>query len=94
MAERGHWVHRFAEGTDLHGETLPGVPVVEIAGGSRVLIEKHGGVVEYACERIRIRVSYGMICVFGSQLELLRMTKQQVIISGQIDGIRLQREDR
>ncbi len=91
MAEIGHWVQRLADGTDLQGEHLPGVPVVEIAGGNRVLIERHNGVLEYGCQRIRVRVSYGIVCVLGSQLELTRMTKQQLIISGHVDCVQLQR---
>ena len=31
---------------------LPGVPIVELAGDRRVLIENHRGVTEYGMERI------------------------------------------
>lgn len=94
MAQKGHWMQRLADGADLYGETLPGVPVVEIAGDRRVLIERHRGVVEYGAQRICVRVSYGIICVTGCGLELTRMTGQQLIISGQIDCVQLQRRCR
>lgn len=94
MAQKGHWMQRLADGADLYGETLPGVPIVEIAGDRRVLIERHGGVIEYGAQRIRVRVHYGVICVSGCGLELTRMTKQQLIISGQIDCVQLQRRCR
>lgn len=94
MTQKGNWVQRVADGADLHGESLPGVPIIEIAGDRRVLIERHSGVVEYGSERIRIRVRYGVICIMGRGLELTRMTKQQLIISGQIDCIQLQRRCR
>ena len=91
MAQKGHWVQKIADGADLYGEPLPGVPIVEIAGEGRVLIERHGGVIEYGDQRIRVRVRFGTICVLGNGLELTRMTKQQLIISGQIDCVQLQR---
>lgn len=94
MAQKGHWVQRLADGADLYAEPLPGVPIVEIAGDRRVLVERHGGVVEYGPERIRIRVRYGIVCISGCGLELTQMTRQQLIISGQIDCIALQRRCR
>lgn len=94
MTKKGHWVQRIADGADLYGEPLPGIPIVEIAGDRRVLIERHRGVIEYGEQRIRVRVSYGIICITGSCLELTQMTKQQLIVSGQIDCVQLQRRCR
>ena len=91
MEKSGHWVQRLTDRADLYGESLPGVPVVELAGDRRILIERHRGVTEYSTERICVRLSYGMICVCGCALELTRMTKEQLVISGRIDGIQIQR---
>ncbi len=76
---------------DLPGEPMPGQPVVEIAGTGRVLIEHHGGVTEYGCSRIRVKVGYGAVCVCGTDLELKRMTKDQLVIGGIIDCVSLER---
>lgn len=86
-----NWVQRLADGADLAAEPLPGVPVVELAGERRVLIERHGGVTEYSPERICVKVCYGQVCVCGCGLELTCMTRNQLMISGRIDGIQLQR---
>ena len=94
MSQNGHWVQKLADGADLHGEPLPGVPVIEIAGDHRVLIERHKGVIEYGTERIRVRVRYGVVCISGCGLELTLMTNQQLIISGQINAVTLQRRCR
>lgn len=91
MDKNGHWMQRLADRADLHGESLPGVPVVEIAGDRRVLIERHRGVTEYSTERIRVRLSYGVVSICGRALEMTRMTREQLIISGQIDGIQIHR---
>ena len=86
-----NWMQKIADGVDLSGEPLPGVPVVEVAGECRVLIERHGGITEYSRERISIKVSYGNICVCGCGLELTRMTREQLVISGRIDAVQLLR---
>ncbi len=91
MAQKGYWAQRIADHADLCGESVPGVPIVEIAGDHRVLIERHRGVIEYGPQCIRIRVPYGILCVSGCGMELTRMTAQQLIISGKIDGISIDR---
>ena len=85
------WMQKLAQGLDLPGEPIPGLALVEIVGDGRVLVENHSGVCEYGPEQIRIRVHYGSICVRGRCLELSRMTKEQLIISGQIDCVILNR---
>lgn len=91
MEGRKNWLHRLTEGADLPDETLPGLPVVELAGDCRILIERHGGVTEYGCERICVRVRYGEVCIGGCGLQLAKMTKEQLVISGRIDSIQLHR---
>ena len=92
--QRVNWMQKLADGADLSGETLPGVPVIEIAGESRVIIERHAGIIEYGRERICIKVRYGVVCVCGGGLELTRMERELVVISGRIDCIQLQRRCR
>lgn len=75
------------EQMDLPGESLPGEPLVEIIGTSRVLIENHCGVYLYGREQIGVRIKFGQILVCGACLELRCMTKDQLIISGKITGI-------
>ena len=89
-----NWMQKLADNADLSAESLPGVPIVEIAGESRVLIERHEGMTEYSRERICVKVCYGCVCVYGCSLELTRMSKEQLIISGKIDGVRIQRRGR
>ena len=76
---------------DLPGETLPGQVIVEIAGENRVLIEQHRGIREYTRERISVCVRYGMLEICGQGLELRSMSREQLIICGQIDSVTLRR---
>lgn len=82
-------LRRLTEGIDLPGESLPGQPLVELAGDQRVLIENHMGVTEYGADQIRVQVRYGQICVRGERMELARMTKEQLVIAGRIDSVTL-----
>ena len=89
MRQGRNWMERFADGMDLPGQPLPGQPIVELAGAGRVLIENHRGVTQYSGESICIRVSYGHVNVSGQGLVLSRMTREQLIISGSIDEIKI-----
>lgn len=83
--------HRLIFAADLPDAPLPGLPLVEIYGQDRVLIENHLGVTQYGREAICIKVKFGQICISGCDLELARMTKGQLVITGRIDGVSLYR---
>jgi len=70
-------------------DALPGMPLVEIIGQCRVLIENHKGVSAYCANRIHINVSYGELCVCGSGLKLAYMSKQRLVITGRIESVAL-----
>lgn len=72
-------------------DAIPGQPIVEIAGDRRVLIENHLGVAAYGRENILVHVKFGSVCICGCNLEMLHMTKEQLVIHGRIDSVVLQR---
>ena len=74
---------------DLPGESIPGVPLIEIAGDKRILIEHHNGVIQYGSQNIRLKVKYGQVCICGESLKLSQITKGQLVISGQIDSVHI-----
>jgi len=90
MKQRGTLISRITEEIRRTGQPLPGVPIVEITGSRRVLIENHRGVREYEQDRIRIAVSFGCICIEGSCLEICRMSLHQLIICGTIERVSLE----
>lgn len=83
-------LERLADGEFAEAPLL-GVPIVEIAGEKRVLIENHAGVKGYSRESVWVKVPYGCVRVCGCDLEILRMTGEQLIIQGRIDSVTLQR---
>lgn len=94
MMQSRNWMQKLADSMELDGEVLPGVSVVEIAGDSRVLIEHHGGITQYSKEQIGVKVRYGSVCISGCGLEVTRMSRQQLVITGRIDSLQLQRRCR
>lgn len=91
MGKGRNFLEKLADEADLGTEPLPGQPIIEIAGERRVLIENHFGVKAYSREKILVQVKFGLVCVCGCGLELVRMTKEQLVIRGRIDAITLQR---
>lgn len=93
MKERIRWADHFSAAADLPGEDPPGQPIIEVAGDKRVLIEHHKGVVAYGCEKICVKVKFGIVSILGHGLELTRMTRQQLVISGRIESVLLCRRE-
>lgn len=91
MDKSGRLFDRLAMSADLPDEPFPGRALVEIIDNRRVLIENHRGVSEYSTTLVRVKVKFGSVCVCGSKLELTRMSKGQLVISGIIEAVRLNR---
>lgn len=71
-------------------DLLPGIPLVEIYGQRRVLIENHRGIIEYGNEEIVVRTRCGCICITGKCLKLAKMCKAKLVITGDISAVNLQ----
>ena len=74
-------------------ELFPTVPIVELAGSRRVLVENHLGVIQYSTEKIGIKMKYGQMQICGCDLTLEQITKVQLFVTCLIDGICLLRGD-
>ena len=70
------------------GAGLPsGRFVLELLGRERVLIEVHLGVQEYSRERICVKTSFGAVSVCGKDLCLSCLSKERLVIVGQVSDI-------
>jgi len=74
--------------------SLPGVPIVEIAGDQRVLIENHKGVCSYSPVEVLARTGLGYISVTGECLNLAVMNAEQLVITGKIHQIILKGKEK
>ena len=91
MEKRRNIFEQIMDQSVFAPESVPGQSIVEIAGEQRVLIENHQGVAAYGREQILVNVKFGYICICGCNLEMLHMTKEQLIICGKIESVGLQR---
>ena len=67
------------------------MPLVELAGCNRVLIENHMGVLAYSTQEIQIKVPYGRLTIYGCDLRLLQLSKEQLVITGTIENVKPER---
>lgn len=67
------------------------LPLVEIVGEKRVLVENHLGVIGYSSEEIKVRVCYGILSVLGTALQFVQMNREQLVICGEVNSITLLR---
>lgn len=81
----------LADRMDLSEETLPEQPIVEILGENRVLVENHRGIKGYSRQCVIIHVRFGEIYILGDCLQVVRMSKDRVIIRGVIHQVSLKR---
>ncbi len=88
MVKPRFWTHMGAV-AEQKADVLSNTPLVELAGQNRVLIENHLGVLAYSLEEIQVKVKYGKLSVTGDNLRLLQLSREQLVITGRIDGIQL-----
>ncbi len=77
------------ENQTLDPDVFPVLPIVELAGSQRVLIENHYGVTAYCLTQVNVKMKYGQVQVCGGSLMLEHMSRAKLVITGRIDGITL-----
>lgn len=73
----------------MSGEPAPGQTVIELFGDCRVLIENHIGIVAFNDAHVEVLVSCGCLRVTGAELCIALMTDRQVVITGRIYAVLL-----
>lgn len=87
MSRQGKILERAMLGMNLYGEALPGLPLVEIVGKRRVLVENHCGINCYTDSEIHINSRIGIIRVGGEELLIAKVTKEFLVITGIINTV-------
>lgn len=76
---------------ELIGESLPKRPIIELCSDHRLYVERHLGVYEYSDVEIHIGVNFGRIIIRGGCLKLASMSKDSLVVTGQIQNLELLR---
>ncbi len=91
MKRRIDILQRAASDMELPTEPILGMPLVEIFGNCRVLIENHNGVTGYSDCEIAVCTRFGTYFISGNKLEIVSMTKCRLVISGAIESVAIKR---
>ena len=62
-------------------------PSLYLLNFKELLVENHGGIIEYTPELIALNSSSGSIYIEGRQLKVKAMNKKQIIIEGSIEKL-------
>lgn len=69
------------------GANMPGLPLVELMGNCRMLIENHRGLVCYDTKEVCVKVKGGMLRVTGRDMTVCNMTACALVIKGHISSL-------
>ena len=69
--------------------TFVKMPLIEIVGQNRVLIENHNGVLGYSLEEIQVKVNFGRVQIIGKNLRIMQLCKDQLVITGSVEAVQL-----
>ena len=81
------WVDQLLKYDSICDGAMGNIPLVEIVGMKRVLIENHRFIALYASTRIDVYVEGGVLCVTGNDLTLSHMSKARIVINGIVEGL-------
>jgi sporulation protein YqfC len=76
---------------DLPEDVVAGTPRLELIGDGELRMESHRGILAYGPEEIHISGGKLVVLVKGSGLELRAMDPAQLLITGHITAVELER---
>ena len=91
MSRKKRTLAKMISAADLDADLEPGLPILELAGAERILIEKHRSVITYTSDEICVKMPYGLLLIMGEVLRIEKMTDAQLIIEGVITCIRIEK---
>jgi sporulation protein YqfC len=74
---------------DVPADALGTVPRVTLTGSTSLLVENHGGVLEYGERLVRIRTGRRELAVEGEGLRIRAMDRHGITVTGRIAAVRV-----
>ena len=78
---------KFDKLFEIPEELVSDIPKITILGFNKMLIENYKCILEYQDIFIRIKMKVGLVNINGTGLELNEMTKEDLIITGNIENV-------
>ncbi len=86
--KKAHRLRRsLLKSLDLPEETSGAAPKCTLLGRSDLLVENHGGVLQYGPDCIRLYTSEGVLAISGEELLLSELGKERAYVEGRVQGI-------
>ena len=77
----------LAEAMELPAEAMTDAIKVTLTGRRRVVVEHHRGLLGYDVQAVDVSAGKGRVRILGSELELLAMDRETLIVTGKITGV-------
>ncbi len=90
MTKKGSITQRVLTRLDIPEEAATNATRITISGGSRVLVEGHRGLLEYAEDRIAAAGPGCRILIKGEHLGLVAMDRREMVVSGRLWAVELE----
>lgn len=84
---------KFDKIFDIPEEISSDIPKVTILGFDKMLVENYKCILEYQDFFIRIKMKNGLININGFNLVMKEMTKDDLIITGLIEGVDFEKNE-
>lgn len=91
MPQVGRKLRRWtARLLDLPEDVVLDLPRVTLIGRMRLMVENHTGVLHFSSRRLRLSTVRGALEIDGRDLVIRTIGAAEVIVEGEIDGVRFQ----
>lgn len=81
------WLTKASRTFDLPTDIAAGLPRMELNGFCECSLDCHTGILEYEKHEIVVAVNIGTVTIRGSGLELQRMQRDRLTVTGKIESI-------
>ena len=85
---------RISKFLEIPREVVSNIPKITIVGFEEILIENFKGILEYEDFFVRVITSIGIININGFNLKLNQMTDDDIEVTGKIENIDFEKNDR
>ena len=77
----------FADVLEIPEELALDLPKITLVGNLNLNVENHKGIISYAADEVRLRVSDGYLIARGSGFALRSISKTDVFLEGEISNL-------
>lgn len=86
-ADNMGFMNYIADVMALPKDVVLDLPKISVCGDREVFIENHKGLLEYTQSCIRVRMNDGIINIFGSELKIIVMETDRMVIDGVFERV-------